>query len=117
MAILTKIFTNNSEVTIDTSNYLYKVVDFLRINWAFIQPIDNTTQKCKVVFVNNASTVFDEMIFASTDDTYTQLKKNGFGNDNDYFANYMGKEAPTPPIKPYYKKNNPIYSSGEYWKN
>ena len=98
------------EVIISNDNYLYKVVGFLNANWAFIQP-DN-----KVYFVNNASSLFDEMEFETTTQALTELRKNGFGGDDDYLKGYRSIKPLTPPTPPYILNQNPIYSSGEYWK-
>ena len=99
----------NNEVIISNDNYLYKIVGMGNANWAFIQP-DN-----KVYFVNNASSLFDEMEFETTTQALTELRKNGFGGDDDYLKGYRSNTPLTPPPPPYILHQNPIYSSGEYW--
>ncbi|MBL7004455.1 MAG: hypothetical protein ISR69_10555 [Gammaproteobacteria bacterium] len=108
------------EVTINNEDYLYKIVGFLQVNWAFIQPENSDTSECVVKFVNNASVLMDELKFDSRDDAYSALKRNGFMDDDEYLSKYRSNEPMKKPIPPYVDdteyESNRIYSSGKYWK-
>ena len=108
------------EVIINNEDYLYKIVGFLQVNWAFIQPENSDTSECVVKFVNNASVLMDELKFDSKDEAYSALKRNGFMNDSEYLSQYQSDKPMQKPLPPYFDRtnyeSNQIYSSGKYWE-
>lgn len=92
--------------------YWFKVVDFLQQNWALIDINDDMS--ATVLFIDDASGVFDEMPFSSDNEARQGLRRNGF--------KLLSEDAEaqgfiSPPRPPFHERRRPIYSSGEYWKS
>ena len=108
------------EVEINNKDYLYKIVGFSQDNWAFIQPENTDTGECVVMFVNNRSALMDELKFKSRDEACSELKRNGFRDDDEYLSKYRSNEPMKKPMPPYVDdteyESNHIYSSGKHWK-
>lgn len=102
------------EVIINSKDYWFKVVDMLQQNWALIAT--ERDNAIKIIFLSDASGIFDEIIYKSKIDAELELKRNGFKRFTD------DKEAQkfiSPPTPPFYWKEHPngrIYSSGRFWK-
>ena len=104
---------DDTEVTIESRDYWFKVVEFLQTNWALS---DQQEQGQVVVwFIGDTSGVFDELRFASTREAEASLVRNGFRRcDSDAeAASFL-----TPPSPPFVVREHPngrIYSSGRFW--
>ena len=101
------------EITVESRDYWFKVVDMLQQNWAFIHEAGNSVT---VFFVNDTGGVFDEIRFGSIDTASASLSENGFRRfaEDPNAASFL-----SPPIPPFTKQphpNGPIYSSGRFWK-
>ena len=70
----------SENVSIQSNDYWFKVIEMLQQNWALIEP---TAQGVIIYFVNDASGVFDEITFASSTDAEEALRLNGFGRFAD----------------------------------
>lgn len=121
------------KVVFRTAKYLYRVNSLDDIDWAFIQPSE-LGKECRVKFVNNKSSLVDEMTFEHEGQAYIELERNKFIDDNkDEFdiydemiyayseqihselnSKYPNINIPTPPRPPFNNKlgKNP-YSSGK----
>lgn len=103
----------NESVTIQSTDYWFKVIEMLQQNWALIEP---TEKGVTVYFVNDASGVFDEMTFASSSAAEDALRLNGFGRIAEDESATSFLRCPLSPFKRQPHPNGPIYSSGRYWK-
>lgn len=105
-------------VTIEINNrdYWFKVVDFLQQNWALIELSDDDST-ATVVFINDASGVFDRMSFTTISEAKEGLLKNGFKLLSEDLEAQKFIAAPEVPFKETHHPNGPIYSSGKFWKS
>jgi hypothetical protein len=90
-----------------------KIVGMLQQNWALIEEAADVTH---VQFIDDASRIFDEMSFASTEEAKRGLARNGFKQFCD--APELWKFV-APPAYPFSKGEHPagrIYSSGAFWR-
>ena len=101
------------EITIQSSDYWFKVVDFLQQNWALIEVASDGVL---VRFISDSSGVFDEMTFPSLEDATKALRNNGFNRlaENAQAAGIL--RPPAPPFRASPHPNGPIYSSGRFWR-
>lgn len=99
-------------VEIRSSDYWFKIVDFLQQNWALI---DDANGSVRVRFVSDASGVFDELEFRSMNEATDALQYNGFGR---LAEDERAKGFLRPPQQPFRRRAHPngsIYSSGRFW--
>src|SRR4051812_17082493 len=93
--------------------FWFKVVDFLQTNWAIIEAAEEGVH---VVFIQDASGIFDQMSFGDEREAERQLRLNGFRR---FVEEQRAKEFLSPPPPPYRERphpNGPIYSSGRFWR-
>lgn len=88
--------------------YWYKVVGFLQQNWAAIDI--NEDSSATVRFIDDASGVFDEMVFPSSGAACHGLRRNGF---RLFSEDVEAQKHISPPSPPFREAHRPIYSSGE----
>ena len=70
----------------------------------------------RTYFISDASGVFDEMVFPSTENAVEALQRNGFRR---YAASTDLQSFLRPPASPFHRRSHPngtIYSSGRFWK-
>ena len=103
----------NESISIQSTDYWFKVIEMLQQNWALIEPRE---QGVTVFFVNETSGVFDEMTFESSASADTALRLNGFRRfaEDERAATFLHR--PQPPFTRRPHPNGPIYSSGRFWK-
>ena len=101
------------QYSITSTDYWFKVVEFLQQNWGVIENIDN---KCIVYFFGDTAGIFDQIEFNSPTEAEEALRRNGFRKyDEDKKAQeFIGKPSPPFSYRPH--PNGAIYSSGRYWK-
>ena len=104
----------SENVSIQSNDYWFKVIEMLQQNWALIEP---TAQGVIIYFVNDASGVFDEITFASSTDAEEALRLNGFGRFADDKSASSFLRCPHSPFTRQPHPNGPIYSSGRFWKS
>lgn len=92
--------------------FWYKIVEFLQQNWAVIVPEGDGV---RVYFFSDASKVFDDILFTSSDEAKAALKRNGFAlfDDDPDAQEFIGR--PLPPFRLGEHSNGRIYSSGRFW--
>ena len=101
------------KVNIHSREFWFKIVEFLQQNWALIEP---EHESVTVFFINDASGVFDRMLFSSQKKAEEALRRNGF---KEYAMDVESQEFIKPPEPPFFESNHPngpIYSSGRFWK-
>lgn len=104
-----------SEIEISSRIYWVKLVDMLQQNWALIET--NAEDSATIYFINDASEVFDSIIYPSVQAAQEGLLDNGFV---PYAERPNLQALITPPAPPFRKDDHsdePIYSSGRFWKN
>lgn len=104
-----------SEVVLISNDFWFKIVGMLQQNWAVIEPCTSGVGY-DVIFIQDASGVFDQISFESATTAQHTLVRNGFKQFADDKA---AQKLLTPPSPPYMRKkhpNGPIYSSGKFWK-
>ena len=103
----------NEPVSIQSSDYWFKVVEMLQQNWALIEP---SASGVTVYFIHDASGVFDEMPFATADAAAAALRLNGFRRfaDDPQAASFL--RVPPPPFRRQPHPTGPLYSSGRFWR-
>ena len=103
----------SDEITIESRDYWFKVVEMLQQNWALI---DETGAGVTVYFVSDTGGVFDEIPFNSVDAARASLSENGFQRfvEDPKVASFLS--PPNPPFTQQPHPNGPIYSSGRFWK-
>jgi hypothetical protein len=91
-----------------------KVVAMLQQNWALL--VHDPKTGVRIYFVNDTSGVVDEIAFASTNDAYDALGRNGFRrlSDDPNLQSFL--RQPSPPFHRASHPNGPIYSSGRLWR-
>ncbi len=101
------------EITIESRDYWFKVVEMLQQNWALI---DETGSGVTAFFVSDTGGVFDEIPFDSVDAASASLSENGFQRfaDDPKAASFLSPPNPFFTQQPY--PNDQIYSSGRFWK-
>jgi len=101
-------------IKIRSRDYWVKIVEMLQQNWAVVE--EQSDGKITVYFITDMSDVFDEIKFDSEQSAYGSLKRNGF---KLYAEDKEVQSFLSPPKPPFYKRdhmNNPIYSSGRFWR-
>jgi len=99
-------------VKIKSTDYWFKVVDFLQQNWAIIEEIKGGYT---VYFFGDTAGIFDQLDFESISEAKIVLNRNGFGR---YEADKGAQEFIVKPKPLFYMRAHPsgaIYSSGRYW--
>ena len=104
----------SSEYNFQSLDYWLKIVEMLQQNWALIE--ENSDQSATVYFITDASTVFDQMNFASKKEAIMGLRRNGFERYEDYPSYKTFVIPPKMPYTTHWDKSRKIYSSGKYWK-
>jgi hypothetical protein len=101
------------EVSIESREYWFKIVEFLQQNWALVDPHE---RGAIAWFIGDTSGVFDQIVFSSTEEAFRALTRNSFRRfaDDQKAQTMMG--APEPPFTRRAHPNGPIYSSGRFWK-
>ena len=102
-------------VEIISTDFWFKIVEMLQQNWALIEK-DLDSDTCTIYFIHDGSGVFDQIRFASKDDTFCALRRNGF---HRFTEDKEAQEFIKPPRPPFCKDkhpNGPIYSSGRFWQ-
>jgi hypothetical protein len=89
-------------VGIKSTDFWVKVVEMLQQNWALIENEPGTA--VRVLFVSDASGVFDEMAFPSDFAARQALSRNGFKRfaDSPDLQSFL-----QPPPTPYHRINHP----------
>ncbi|MEO2015172.1 MAG: hypothetical protein ABGZ53_12450 [Fuerstiella sp.] len=103
-----------NEIPIGSSDYWFKVIDFLQQNWALIEPVENGVT---VYFLNDDSNVFDELQFKSMDEADSALQLNEFRRFADDPTADSFLRCPAAPFFRDEHSNRPIYSSGDFWRS
>ena len=106
--------TVNNIKQINSTNYWFKIVEFLQTNWALIEEYED---RAIVSFIDDTSGTFDEIVFPSLEQAVNELMDNGFNlySQAPYVHGFL--KPPTPPFKVVEHINGPIYSSGRFWKS
>jgi len=99
---------------INSTNYWFKIVEFLQTNWALIE--EDLNGKAKASFIDDTSGVFDEMTFESLEQAVEELMDNGFDLYSEASQVHELMKPPLPPFNQVNHINGPIYSSGRFWK-
>lgn len=103
------------QVEIRSTDYWFKIVDFLQQNWALIdQDLDDAA--CTVYFFGDTSGVFDRLRFRSVEEAEDALDRNGFAQ---YSLDTNVQTFLAEPAPPFFESEHPnglIYSSGRFWK-
>ena len=106
---------NTEEVVrIRSSNYWFKISEFLQTDWALIDENDDGT--ASVRFITDSSAVFDELHFTTLEAAVKGLLANGF---DIFYINDEVKDVLVPPKPPFKRKTDqrsPIYSSKKFWR-
>jgi len=68
--------TVNNLKQINSTNYWFKIVEFLQTNWALIEEYEDG--RTIVSFIDDTSGSFDEIIFPSLKQAVSELIDNGF---------------------------------------
>ena len=99
--------------TVSIENYdpWMKVVDFMQINWATIEPFDGGV---RVYFIDGRSEVWDEMLFPDVNEAQFALLRNGFVLHRA--ETECSFRPPQPPFVRGRHPNGRVYSSGRYWR-
>ena len=102
------------QLTINSNDFWIKVTRVLGQNYALVDSQDN--EKIKIFFIDETSWVFDELEFGSEDEAIEGLKRNNFIklSDNKKLQGFV--YLPKPPFSQAEYRNEPMYSSGKYWK-
>lgn len=95
------------------NEFWFKVVEMLQQNWAIIEPAPDN--RVRVIFISDASTIFDEMTFKTEAEASAGLTRNGFRRlaNSPELQSFL--RAPEPPFHRGVHPNGPIYSSGRFW--
>jgi hypothetical protein len=101
-------------VEIQSREFWFKVVGMLQQNWALVE--STLEGGVRVLFIDDASTVFDEMAFPSDRDAAAQLERNGFAkyDDDEEAKNFI--RPPQAQFRRGTHPNGAIYSSGRFWR-
>lgn len=105
---------NRKPVEIISRDFWIKIVEMLQHHWALIDD-DPDSGSCTVFFIHDLSGVFDRLRFASKQDAFRALRRNGFGR---FTEDNESQKFIAPPHPPFYEdqhENGPIYSSGRFW--
>jgi hypothetical protein len=102
------------EFNFKSTDYWFKIVEFLQQNWAVIEPDDSGA--CGVYFFGDTSGVFDQLNFSSIEDAESSLVRNGFRRYDDDKQTQEFIAKPQPPFRKHPHPNGPIYSSGRFWR-
>ena len=106
--------STQTHITIASTTYWFKVVEFLQTNWALIDEAPDGT--ATAWFIDDTGGVFDHIRFASLEHTVTALMRNGF---DLYRVALAAQRYLSPPQPPFHVSQHPsgaIYSSGKYWR-
>ena len=107
--------TVNNIKHITSTNYWFKIVEFLQTNWALIEEHSDST--ATVSFIDDTSGLFDSITFATLEQAVNELMDNGFNlySQAPYVHGFL--KPPTAPFKQVQHINGAIYSSGRFWKS
>ena len=97
---------------IRSADYWFKIVEFLKQNWAVIEKGGNGYT---VYFFDDRARIFDKLDFGSIPDAENALKRNGFDR---YEKDKDAQELIAKPERPFElmdHTNGAIYSSGRFW--
>ncbi len=99
--------------SITSTDYWFKVVEFLQQNWGVIE---EGKSGCTVYFFGDTAGIFDQIEFDSVSEAEEALKRNGFAKyeDDKKAQEFIAK--PEPPFHTQPHPNGPIYSSGRFWQ-
>lgn len=100
-------------LNIKSRDYWFKVVEMLQQNWALIDPVEGGAI---VYFLSDASGVFDQIAFGTTEAAEASLSENGFRRFGGDQQAQSFLQPPSPPFSRQPHPNGPIYSSGRFWK-
>ena len=106
---------NRQFVEIKSTDFWFKVVEMLQQNWALIEK-DFDSDSCTIYFIHDGSGIFDRLKFASEEDAFRALRRNGF---HRFAVDKKSQEFIAYPRPPFYEDqhdNGPIYSSGRFWQ-
>ena len=106
--------TVNNIKQINSTNYWFKIVEFLQTNWALIEEYEDG--RAIVSFIDDTSGTFDEIVFPSLEQAVGELIDNGFDLYSEATQVHDFLKPPNPPFKVAEHINGPIYSSGRFWK-
>lgn len=101
------------EVSIQSRDYWFKIVEFLQQNWALV---DSGGGGATVWFVNDTSGAFDQIAFSCVGEAFVTLTRNGFRRLADDEQAHTFLRAPEPPFVRRPHPNGPIYTSGGFWR-
>lgn len=101
-------------MAVSSEDFWVKVVEMLQQNWAVIEP--DSDRGVRVYFITDASGVFDEMVFSSSEDAARALQHNSFRRYADAPDLQSFLRPPTAPFHRGAHPNGPIYSSGRFWR-
>lgn len=99
---------------INSTNYWFKIVEFLQTNWALIE--ESEDGKATVTFIDDTSGAFDEIVFPSLEQAVDELMENGFDMYSEATQVHKFLNPPMPPFTVVSHINGPIYSSGRFWR-
>ena len=102
------------EFNFQNTDYWFKMVEFLQQNWAVIE--SNESGACIVYFFGDTVGVFDQLDFESVADAKDALIRNGFRRYDDDKKAQEFISKPQPPFRKHPHSNEPIYSSGKFWR-
>jgi len=100
------------ELDIKSTDYWFKVAEFLQQNWGVIE---STESGCTVYFFGDTAGVFDQIDFQSIQEAEEALRRNGFARYGEDTKAQEFIAKPKPPFRRRPHPNGPIYSSGRYW--
>ncbi len=106
---------NKQFVEIKSTDFWFKIVDMLQQNWALIEK-DFDSDSFTIYFIHDGSGIFDRLKFASEEDAFRALRRNGFRR---FAVDKKSQEFIAHPRPPFYEDqhdNGPIYSSGRFWQ-
>jgi hypothetical protein len=106
--------TANNLKQINSTNYWFKIVEFLQTNWALIEEYEDG--RAIVSFIDDTSGTFDEIVFPSLEQAVGELIDNGFDLYSEATQVHDFLKPPNPPFKVAEHINGPIYSSGRFWR-
>lgn len=110
----TTLMNNDTNIKhINSTNYWFKIVEFLQTNWALIE--ESEDGQATVSFIDDTSGAFDEIVFPSMEQAVAELLHNGFDMYSEATQVHGFLSPPKPPFKLVKHVNGDIYSSGRFW--
>jgi hypothetical protein len=101
-------------IHISSTNYWFKVVEFLQTNWALVEELDDA--RTRVTFIDDTSGAFDDIEFPTLEHAVGGLVRNGFDLYSQATDVHKFLRPPPPPFFVVSHVNGPIYSSGRFWQ-